>query len=90
MTPLSACEVGDRVVITRVSDRNEDDLAYLADVGITPGTAVHIVDVAPFGMITLDVDGTEQAIPEEVATSIRVTSLNDVDDSVSVDHRGDA
>ena len=90
MTPLSACEVGDRVVITRVSDRNEDDLAYLADVGITPGTAVHIVDVAPFGMITLDVDDTEQAIPEEVATSIRVTSLNDVDDSVSVDHRGDA
>jgi DtxR family Mn-dependent transcriptional regulator len=90
MTPLSACEVGDRVVITRVSDRNEDDLAYLAAVGITPGTSVRIVDVAPFGMITLDVDNTEQAIPEGVATSIRVTSLNDVDDSVSVDHRGDA
>jgi DtxR family Mn-dependent transcriptional regulator len=87
-TPLSACEVGDRVVITRVSDRDEDDLAYLADVGITPGTAVRIVDVAPFGMITLEVDDTEQAVPEGVAASIRVTPLND--DSASVEQRGDA
>ena len=90
MTPLSACEVGDRVVITRVSDRNENDLAYLADVGITPGTAVRIVDIAPFGMLTLAVDDTEQAIPEGVATSIRVTPVNDADDSGSVEHRGDA
>ncbi|MFQ3319616.1 MAG: DtxR family Mn-dependent transcriptional regulator [Natronomonas sp.] len=88
-TPLSACEVGDRVVITRVSDRDEDDLAYLADVGITPGTAVRIVDVAPFGMITLEVDDTEQAVPGGVAASIRVTPLND-DDPASVEQRGDA
>jgi DtxR family Mn-dependent transcriptional regulator len=87
-TPLSACEVGDRVVITRVSDRDEDDLAYLADVGITPGTAVRVVDVAPFGMMTLEVDDTEQAVPEEVAMSIRVTPLNG--DSASVEQRGDA
>jgi DtxR family Mn-dependent transcriptional regulator len=78
------------VTITRVSDRDEDDLAYLADVGITPGTAVRIVDVAPFGMITLDVDDTEQAIPEGVATSIRVTHLNDADDPAGVEHWGDA
>jgi DtxR family Mn-dependent transcriptional regulator len=87
-TPLTACEVGDRVVITRVSDRDEDDLAYLADVGITPGTAVRILDVAPFGMITLGVDDTEQAVPEGVAASICVTPLND-DDPASVEQRGD-
>jgi DtxR family Mn-dependent transcriptional regulator len=62
----------------------------LADVGITPGTAVRIVDIAPFGMLTLAVDDTEQAIPEGVATSIRVTPVNDADDSGSVEHRGDA
>jgi DtxR family Mn-dependent transcriptional regulator len=86
--PLPACEIGDQVVITRVSNRDEDDLAYLADVGITPGTAVRIVDIAPFGMITLEVDDTEQAVPEGVAASIRVTPLND--DPVSVEQRGDA
>jgi DtxR family Mn-dependent transcriptional regulator len=88
-TPLSACEVGNRVVIIRVSDRDEDELAYLADIGIMPGTAVRIVDVAPFGMITLEVDDTEQAVPEGVAASIRVTSLND-DDPARVEQRGDA
>lgn len=86
--PLSACEVGDRVVIIRVSDRDEDDLAYLADVGIMPGTTVRIVDIAPFGMITLDVDDTEQAVPEGVAASIRMTPLND-DDPANVEQRGD-
>jgi DtxR family Mn-dependent transcriptional regulator len=88
-TPLSACEIGDRVVITRVSDRDEDDLAYLADVGIMPGTAVRIVDVAPFGMITLKLDDSEQAVPEGVAASIHVTILND-DGPASVEQRGDA
>jgi DtxR family Mn-dependent transcriptional regulator len=77
------------VVITRVSDRDEDDLAYLADVGITPGTDVRIVDVAPFGMITLEVDDTEQAVPEGVAASIRVTVLNH-DDPANAEQRGDA
>jgi DtxR family Mn-dependent transcriptional regulator len=88
--PLSACEVGDQAVIARVSDRNEDDLAYLADVGITPGTAVRIVERAPFGMVTLDVEGSEQAVPEAVAASIRVTPRNGADDAKSSEHRGDA
>jgi DtxR family Mn-dependent transcriptional regulator len=89
-TPLSACEVGDRVVITRVSDRDEDDLAYLADVGIMPGTPVRIVDVAPFGMVTLEVDDTEQAVPEEVAASIRVSARNGAGDQARFEQRGDA
>lgn len=89
-TPLSVCEVGDRVVITRVSDRDEADLAYLADIGITPGTPVRIVDVAPFGMVTLEVDDTEQAIPEAVAASIRVSAQNDAGDPAHFEQRGDA
>ncbi|WP_435119939.1 metal-dependent transcriptional regulator [Halolamina sp. C58] len=88
--PLSVCDAGDRVIITRVSDRDEDELVYLADIGITPGTAACIVDIAPFGMITLEVNDTEQAVPEEVAASIRVTTRNSAGAPVNVDQRGDA
>jgi DtxR family Mn-dependent transcriptional regulator len=89
-TPLSACAVGDRVVITRVRNRNEEDLAYLADVGLTPGTTARIVDVAPFGMITLEVADTEQAVPEDVAASIQVTAQNGAGNPGSFEYRGDA
>jgi DtxR family Mn-dependent transcriptional regulator len=88
--PLSDCEAGDQVVITRVSDRDEDDLAYLADVGITPGTPVCIVDVAPFGMYTLEMNDTQQAIPEETAASIHVTARNSAGEPTPSEQRGDA
>jgi Mn-dependent transcriptional regulator len=75
--PLSACEPGDRVIIARVSDRDEEDLAYLADAGITPGTTVGVTAVAPFGMVTLEVEEAAQSLPESVAESIRVTAVDD-------------
>ncbi|QLG63573.1 metal-dependent transcriptional regulator [Halorarum salinum] len=70
--PLTDFEVGDRVVIARVSDRDDEELEYLDRAGITPGTVVTVVDVAPFGMVTVDVDGDEQSLPEPIATSVRV------------------
>jgi DtxR family Mn-dependent transcriptional regulator len=63
---------GDRLVVTRVSDRDEAELDYLADAGITPGTTVEVVDVAPFGMITVQTPSGEQSLPAAVARSIRV------------------
>jgi DtxR family Mn-dependent transcriptional regulator len=78
--PLSSCEPGDRIVVARVSDRDDEDLAYLSDAGITPGTAVHVVDVAPFGMVTVavadDEHDDEQSLPESVAESIHVTAAD--------------
>ena len=72
-TPLSAHEVGDRVEVARVSDRNREDLKYLEDAGITPGTTLELVAVAPFGMVTVAVDGDgEQSLPESIAELIRV------------------
>ena len=86
-TPLSACEVDDRVVVTRVSDRDREDLEYLEAAGITPGTALELVAVAPFGMVTVRVDGdTEQSLPESVAESIRVC---DAADAAVTDERGE-
>ncbi|GAB7010629.1 metal-dependent transcriptional regulator [Halorubrum trueperi] len=69
---LSDRDEGDRVVVTRVSDRDEAELAYLADAGITPGTELDVVDVAPFGMVTVSTATGEQSLPAEIAKSIRV------------------
>jgi DtxR family Mn-dependent transcriptional regulator len=88
-TPLSDHDEGESVVVARVSDRDDEELRYLADAGITPGTRIEVVDVAPFGMVTVRIGGDatdpdggqeerEQSLPESVATSIRVrTSSND-------------
>ena len=70
---LSDHAEGDRVVVARVSDRDEAELDYLADAGITPGTELEVVDVAPFGMVTVTTPTGEQSLPAEVARSIRVT-----------------
>ncbi|GAA0510518.1 iron (metal) dependent repressor, DtxR family [Halorubrum aquaticum] len=72
---LSDHPEGDRVVVTRVSDRDDDELDYLADAGITPGTTVEVVDVAPFGMVTVLTPEGEQSLPIEVARSIRVEEV---------------
>ncbi|WP_267642859.1 metal-dependent transcriptional regulator [Haloarchaeobius amylolyticus] len=72
LTALSEHEEGARVEIARVSDRDEEELRYLKEAGIVPGTVVEVVDVAPFGMVTVAVEGHEQSLPDAVASSIRV------------------
>ena len=81
--PLSAHEVNDRVVVARVNDRDAEELEYLADAGVTPGTELEVVDVAPFGMVTVRIvdDGREQSLPDAVADAIRVRPATDPDDA---------
>ncbi|WP_277553738.1 metal-dependent transcriptional regulator [Halobaculum limi] len=76
--PLTEFEVGDRVVIARVSDRDDEELEYLDRAGIVPGRTVTVRDVAPFGMVTVAVepdgegDVAEQSLPDSIAASVRV------------------
>jgi len=77
---LADCTEGDRVVVTRVSDRDEEELEYLAEAGVTPGTELDVVGVAPFGMVTVRTDAGEQSLPDDVARSIRVRPVG-VDDA---------
>ena len=72
--PLTDAVVGDRVVVDRVRDRDGEELAYLQEAGLVPGTELRVVDVAPFGMVTVAVvlDDCEQSLPEAVARTIRV------------------
>jgi DtxR family Mn-dependent transcriptional regulator len=76
--PLSAFEVGDRVVIARVRDRNEEELAYLSEAGIVPGRTLELVEKAPVGMVTV-VHDDRQSLPEAVAETIRARPV-DTDD----------
>ncbi|AEN07203.1 metal-dependent transcriptional regulator [Halolamina sp.] len=71
---LAEFEEGDRVVVSRVPHRNQEELDYLSAAGITPGTELELIDVAPFGMVTVRLveRGDEQSLPEEIAESIRV------------------
>jgi DtxR family Mn-dependent transcriptional regulator len=77
--PLTDFEIGDRVVIVRVSDRDDEELEYLDRTGITPGTTVEVRDVAPFGMVTVGVESSadDQSLPEAVAAGVRVRSVED-------------
>ncbi|ESS11529.1 MAG: iron (metal) dependent repressor, DtxR family [uncultured archaeon A07HR60] len=74
---LDTRQPGDRVEIARVSDREETELEYLADAGITPGTVIEVTGVAPFGMVTVQAGVGEQSLPESVARSIRVRPVED-------------
>jgi DtxR family Mn-dependent transcriptional regulator len=69
---VSDLEAGDVATVERVRDRDEEELSYLAAAGIEPGVDLEVLDVAPFGMVTVLVDGDEQSLPESVARSIRV------------------
>ncbi|MFB6302993.1 MAG: metal-dependent transcriptional regulator [Haloferacaceae archaeon] len=71
-SPLLDHGEGTSVTVARVADRDEAELEYLADAGITPGTHLDVTDVAPFGMVTVRTDDGEQSLPEDVAESIRV------------------
>ncbi|MFB6164772.1 MAG: metal-dependent transcriptional regulator [Haloarculaceae archaeon] len=77
--PLSAVEVGDRVVVARVRDRDEAELAYLADAGIVPGQRLTLREKAPIGMLTVELDDGEQHLPEDVTDKIRVRPVESED-----------
>jgi DtxR family Mn-dependent transcriptional regulator len=72
-TVLSECGEGDVVEVSRVRDRDPDELEYLDDVGIVPGTTLTVVEVAPIGLVEVELgDGSTVSLPEHVAATIRV------------------
>ena len=71
-TPLSAHDTGDRVVVARVRDRDEAELAYLAEAGIEPGVALDLLDVTPIGVYVVAHADGEHHLPAAVAETIRV------------------
>jgi DtxR family Mn-dependent transcriptional regulator len=68
---------GDRVAVARVSDRNDEELRYLKDAGVEPGTELDVVEHAPIGMFVVDIDGETVHLPDRVAAAIRVRPVDE-------------
>jgi DtxR family Mn-dependent transcriptional regulator len=63
------------VTIRQVSDWETEELHYVCQLGLVPGTKVTVSTIAPFdGPFTLDVDGQSVAIARELAQKIGVSN----------------
>ena len=72
---LSEAEVGDSVVVRRVSDRDGELLRQLASLDLVPGTRVRVVGRDPAGgPLTLERDDRRLSVGEDVARRVFVES----------------
>ncbi|MFB6079222.1 MAG: metal-dependent transcriptional regulator [Halarchaeum sp.] len=69
---------GETVTVARVSDRDEEELAYLADHGVEPGVELAVVEVTPIDTVVVLVDDDDVHLPTRVATGIRVRPESEV------------
>jgi len=69
---------GATVTVARVSDRDEEELAYLAEHGVEPGVALDVVEVTPIDTVVVRVGGADVHLPTRVATGIRVRPESEV------------
>ena len=70
---LSAAEEGDSVVVRRIRHQGDEELRYLAAAGIEPGVELEVLEVAPFGLVTVETPAGQQGLPEEIAAIIETT-----------------
>jgi DtxR family Mn-dependent transcriptional regulator len=74
---LDEVEVGARVCVERVGDRDAEQLRYLETLGIKPGKWIEVLSREPFdGPIELRVGRTKRAIGQQLARQILVASTD--------------
>lgn len=73
--PLAECQEGTVAVVSEVRESSADVLSYLSNCGISLDTELEVVETAPFGMITCEVEMTERplSLPTDVAADIYVS-----------------
>lgn len=73
-TRLDQVDIGSTVTIERVSDRNPEQLRYLAALGLLPGVEVAVLDRLPFaGPMRVRVGEQEHYLSRELAHAVFVT-----------------
>ncbi len=71
---LTDVEDGATGQVSRVSDRDADQLRHLASLGVKPGVTLRVINRLPFeGPIRIEVDGAEQLLSLTIARGIRLT-----------------
>ena len=78
---LVDADEGDRVIVQRIRHQGDAELRYLSDAGVRPGAELVVVDVAPFGMVTVETPAADQSLPAEIAQLIEVETAVDGDAS---------
>lgn len=74
---LNELESPQTLIVSRVHTHDPEKLKYLAELGLTPGTPVKLVNRAPFnGPLRLEIDRYEQVIGTELAGVLRVEVLD--------------
>jgi DtxR family Mn-dependent transcriptional regulator len=71
-TRLADADEGERVTVRRIRHQGDAELRYLADAGVRPEVELTVVDIAPFGMVTVETQAGEQSLPKEIAQLIEV------------------
>jgi DtxR family Mn-dependent transcriptional regulator len=72
---LAEVDVGARVCVQRVGDRDPQQLRYLAELGITPGRHIEVLSRAPFdGPISLRIGRVTKTIGPSLAKQILVAT----------------
>ncbi len=67
---LADAAEGDRVVVRRIRHQGDEELRYLSAAGIEPGVELEILEIAPFGLVTVRTPDGEQSLPDEIARLI--------------------
>jgi DtxR family Mn-dependent transcriptional regulator len=75
-TALADAEHGERVVVARISDRDDEVLAYLAANGVQPGVELAVRAVDPVGLYVVATDDGELRLPPDVVDDIRVRPVD--------------
>jgi len=71
--PLAELASGTSAQVIRVSDRDAEQLRYLAELGLVPGARVRVVERLPFDDLTrIEIGGTIHVIGPQLARSVWV------------------
>ena len=74
--PLCDAGSGDEVRIVRIEDEDGELLSYLSSLGMFPGTAVRVCDIAPFkGPLLVEVGDARYALGRDIAEKIVVSGV---------------
>jgi DtxR family Mn-dependent transcriptional regulator len=72
-------EPGTAADVRRVSDRDPERLRYLGEIGLSPGTAVEVLEVLPFdGPMRIRVEGNERIVSRRLAAIVSVSPRTDL------------
>ena len=71
--PLADLDEGEKSLVAKIVDENQDLLEYLTSINLVPGAHVEVVEKAPFdGPITVKMDGQRRPIGRNIASLVWV------------------